>query len=96
MSSDDVIPAPLAYAWILACLGRAATFVVHCRPPRSFQLMLYALTVVVTGVMWSVVEAMLKACRAAPGALPSYETLAASIIGLPLAEAMVAMLAAIF
>lgn len=95
ISSTDVIPAPLAYAWIIACLGRAGTFVLHHRPSVGFQLMLYASVIVVTAVTWSVVEVMLKACGATPGVLPSYESIIASIIGLPLMEAAVALVASI-
>ncbi|SEP49192.1 hypothetical protein SAMN04487843_12963 [Methylobacterium sp. ap11] len=95
-SSTDVVPAPLAYAWIIACLGRAGTFVVHQRPSVGFQLVLYASVIFVTAVMWSVVETMLKACGAVPGVLPSYGSIVASVIGLPLMEAVVALITAVF
>lgn len=96
MSSSDVIPVPLALAWILACLGRVASFIVHRRPSHRLQTVFFLATIPVVAVVWSLSETMMKGCGARPSILPSYESFAMAICGLPLAEMVAALVAAIF
>lgn len=93
---DDVIPLPLALAWVLACFGRVAGFILHQKPPYQLQLAFYVVTFIAVLAMWSVTEALLKSCGGEPGVLPSLGSLIAGFVGLLLMETIVDLAAAMF
>ncbi|MFM0343542.1 hypothetical protein [Paraburkholderia sp. RL17-347-BIC-D] len=95
-SPGDVIPLPLALAWGLACFGKVAAFILHKKPAETLQLLYFAATILVGGVMWQLCEDMLKGCGATSGRVPSYETLAAGMFSWPFAESIGALFSTIF
>ena len=41
---NDALPMPVAIAWILACMGRTAAFILFQKPPHGIQVLLYLAT----------------------------------------------------
>jgi hypothetical protein len=91
---NDVIPFSLVITWIIACFARISELIVHRGIPFALSACMYIGTLIITSVMWSFSETMLKGCGAKPDKLSGYESLALGI-NLPVTEVLVALIAGI-